>query len=317
MIRFIMPEAALPLEEKKTLLQEQFDTFLQADALEDILSVIDIDRGHLAEKYDGRHMASGSIIESQDMAEMSELENIRERLFPLFKELGSFDIGDTCRGDHNRLVIYGGALGACFDRTNYSVRFLTERTVSIDALTCYRPINPVERDRTESVSDADTEAGAMTEALEKVYGLSGGTWEDSFSGDRNLNAIACRRIYRGGTCGTASREDAGAPVYRVFSAPSLEPELRRADTGDCIDYYIQQASVEDGDSILAVTNRRFCNRQFIQTAYQLIKNDQRIDFDIVGCHRRGIAPTADTYDPLQYLQDLIGTLDWIKRFRQL
>ena len=74
MIRFIMPEAALPLEEKKALLQEQFDTFLQADALEDILSVIDIDRGHLAEKYDGRRMTSGSIIEIQDIAEMSELE---------------------------------------------------------------------------------------------------------------------------------------------------------------------------------------------------------------------------------------------------
>ena len=313
------------MEEKKALLQEQFDAFLQADALEEILSVIGTDRSHLAEKYGGRRKASGGIMEAQDIAAMPELAEVREQLFPLFGELGSFDIGSPCRGDHNRLLIYGGALGACFDRTLYSVPFLTERTGSVDALTCYRPINPVERIRTRSISSAETEAGAMTEAMEKTYELSDGTWEESFSGDRNLNAVTCRKTYRGGTCriskgddpGTVNCEDPRAPVYRVFMAPSSEPRLRRADTGDCIAYYLQLTGPKEGDSFLAVTNRRFCNRQFIQTAYQLIQKDCPVDFDIVGCHRGGIAPTADTYDPLQYLQDLIGILDWIERFRQL
>ncbi len=308
MIRFTMPEAGLPLEERKALLRKQFDDFLKAEALEEILSVIGTDRSRLAEEYGGRRKPSGGIMEAQDMTGMPELAEIRARLFLLFRELGFFDIGAPRRGDHTRLLIYGGALGACYDRTFYSASLLSERTGTVDALTCYRPINPVERNRKDIDPAADTEAGALAEAMETAFGLGGGAWEESFSGDRNLNAIACRRTYRGGP---------EAPVFRVFAAPSSEPRLRRADTGDCIAYYLQQAGVGEGDSLLAVTSRRFCNRQFVQTAYELIRRGCPVDFDIVGCHRAGVAPTAESCDPLQYLQELIGILDWIERFRLL
>lgn len=43
MIRFTMPEAVLAQEKRKALLKEQFDAFLQADALRELLSVIGTD----------------------------------------------------------------------------------------------------------------------------------------------------------------------------------------------------------------------------------------------------------------------------------
>ena len=308
MIRFTMPEAVLAQEKRKALLKEQFDAFLQADALRELLSVIGTDPVSLPGKYGKRKKSSGGVMETQDLTGMDELTHCREQLFPLFRELGFIDINAPFRGDHTRMLLYGGSLGACFDRARHSALFLTDQTESVDALTCYRPINPVECGRKDIASMADTEFGALTEAMAESYGLKDGAWEDTFSGDRNLNAIACCRIYRGET---------GGPSFRVFAAPSSEPQIRRADTGDCIAYYLQQTVPQEGDSLLAVTNSRYCNRQFIQTAYQLILSGCRADFDIIGCHPKGRAATADTYDPLQYLQDLIGMLDWIEKFRKL
>ena len=127
-------------------------------------------------------------------------------------------------------------------------------------------------------------------------------WEDSFHGDRNLNSISCIR-----TCGP----------YRLFAASSSEPEIRRADTGDCLCFYIDKTSPDEGESLLAITSNRYCNRQFVQTAYQLIRKGCRADFDVIGCRDDEHIQTADEYDPLQYIQNLIGTLDWIERFRRL
>ena len=72
-----------------------------------------------------------------------------------------------------------------------------------------------------------------------------------------------------------------------------------------------------GESLLAVTSNRYCNRQFIQTAYQLIKNGCDADFDIIGCHPDDEIETESEYDPLQYIQDLIGVIDWAGKFREL
>lgn len=305
MIRFTMPEGAMPQEDRKALLKEQLDGFLRADALRELLSVIGADQSSLPQMYGKRRKPSGGVMETQDMQRMPELEKHRDTLYPLFRELGFIDINTPRRRDHTRLLIYGGALGTCFDRTRCSARLLTERTVSVDALTCYRPINPVERTRSGTSSMADTEFGALTEAFRTVYGLDPSAWEDTFIGDRNLNSIACRRTYG---------YDTGNRAYRLFAAPSSQPQLRRADTGDCLSYYLRQDFPDETDSLLAITSNRYCNRQFIQTAYQLIHSGCRADFDIIGCLPDNCVSTADNYDPLQYLQDLIGILDWIERF---
>ena len=46
----------------------------------------------------------------------------------------------------------------------------------------------------------------------------------------------------------------------------------------------------------------------------MIKNDLAVDLDVVGCIPDEQVATMQTYDPFQYLQDLIGILDWIEKF---
>lgn len=305
MIRFFMPDGAVTKSEKKRQLEEQFNAFVESEALQKLLSILDTDLEELPRVYGKRQKVSGGVMETQDMKAMPELEKHRYELYPLLQELGFIDINTPRKANHSRLMILGGALGACFDRTRYAARFLTPEIRYVDALTCYRPINPVERAKAGSTSMMDTEFGILTEAMSEVYGLDGSGWNDDFSGDRNLNSISCCRRFEG----------EAACDFRLFAAPSSQPQLKRADTGDCLCHYLEQAAPDETDSILAVTSNRYCNRQFLQIAWELIKSGCRADFDIIGCRTGASIDGVESYDPLQYLQDLISILDWIERFK--
>ena len=45
-----------------------------------------------------------------------------------------------------------------------------------------------------------------------------------------------------------------------------------------------------------------------------VKNDLAVDLEVVGCIPDEQVATADGFDPPQYVQVLIGMLDWIERF---
>ena len=150
--------------------------------------------------------------------------------------------------------------------------------------------------------------------------------KDAFHGDRNLNSISCVRVFSGRNpperhdLPTAAGSVGARPngrQYRVFAAPSSQPELRRADTGDSFLFYLQQTELCPSDSLLLLTNNRYCNRQFLQLAFLMMKQACPIRFDIIGCTPDDRVISRERYDPFQFLQDLIGVLDWIERFDPL
>ncbi|MBR0342290.1 MAG: hypothetical protein IJH64_08610 [Oscillospiraceae bacterium] len=69
---------------------------------------------------------------------------------------------------------------------------------------------------------------------------------------------------------------------------------------------------------MAITDNRYCNRQFLQLAGLLLSGcPVPVGLDVVGCRDDRDIVTLDEYDPFQYLQDLISILDWIERFRDI
>ena len=97
----------------------------------------------------------------------------------------------------------------------------------------------------------------------------------------------------------------------------FQPELRRADTTDSLIFYLENAVTTPHSSVLAVTNNRYCNRQFLQLALPILQNDIAVNLDIIGCSPDSNLVDAHSYDPFQLMQDLIGILDWIDKFRSL
>lgn len=303
--RFIMPDHTMPAAIRERELKEQMEAFLQSDALAEIFDLLDTDRARIGTDYNGRTGENGQILETQVMRPAEELEPFREKLYPLLDELGFFRINQPLPGKRSRLLVLGGAFRVCFTRTYCAAEWKDFTTLSVDGLSCYRPIHPKERASVTFSSPCDTEFGVLADAFSGVFHLSENDFQDTFTGDRNLNRISCIREFsvRPGSC-----------LYRVYAAPSSEPEQRRADTSDTLKFYMENAGVLPGETLLAITNNRYCNRQFLQLAHFIIKNDLAVNLDVTGCIPDGQIVTAESYDPFQYLQDLIGILDWIGRF---
>lgn len=306
MFRFTMPDAGLSLSDQAAAIRSQLDRYSESDAFRELLNLIHAEKNTIREIYNGRIGKNGRIIETQELSPSETLLGIRYDLYPLFKELGFFDINKALSADYSRIVVLGGSLNACRIRTECVTTVRYKHTLSVDALTCYRPINPVERKASDHVCSADTEFGVLSESFSNVFGLGG--YVDEFKGDRNLNSISCIRRFAGSMEGCS---------YNIYAAPSGDPGFRRADTGDTLRFYLNSSDVSPDDSLLFLTSNRYCNRQFIQLAYQLYVERRPVHFDIIGTTPKSDIVTPDTYDPFQYLQDLIAILDWSERFKSL
>lgn len=295
----------MPAAMRERHLKEQMEEFLQSDALAEIFDLLNTDRTRIEKDYNGRTREDGRVLETQVLESPENLDPLRKKLYPLLVELGFMHINQPLSEKHSRILVLAGAFSACFTKTISAARWKDSSTLSVDGLSCYRPINPKERATSPFMSSNDTEFGVLSDAFSEVFGLSENGFQDDFAGDRNLNRISCIRDFsvRPGSC-----------LYRVYAAPSSEPELRRADTADTLRFYMENAGVSPGESLLAVTANLYCNRQFLQLAHYVIKNDLAVDLDVAGCIPDDRVVTAKDYDPFQYLQDLIGILDWIGRF---
>ena len=314
MHRFTIPVKTQSLSELTADLRRQFDRFLSSDSLQEIFRILHVDADSIRHVYNGRLKEGGRMIETQVMEPLEALEAERGRLYPLFADLGFFGINRPVRPDHSRVLVLGGSLNACFTRVRYAAEHYAGEVRSIDGLACYRPVNPVERAHSSYTSACETEFGAMCDAFEREFGLS--QYEDQFCGDRNLNRISCVRNYVSGD----ERE------FGVYAAPSAQPDQRRADTGDTLVFYLENAAAEQrgiglpdagaGESLLMISDNRHCNRQFIQLVCAMLDHGLAVPVDVVGCTEDRDIITPDRYDPYQYLQDLIGILDWTDRFNE-
>ena len=322
MFRFVMPAPELKREEQLGLLRSQFNAFSESSALRELFAILKVDRAEFSRVYNGRLRSDGRILETQELEPLAVLDRHRDEIYPLLEELGFLTINRPLENDHSRLVVLGGSLEACYTRTKAAADWQTPSVRYTDGLACFRPIHPKERTGELCLSACETEFGAMSESFRSVFSLPS-DWEDAFHGDRNLNSISCIRIFSDGAspgCHDVSAAacpagaSSGGRQYRIFAAPSSEPERRRADTGDSFLFYLQQTQLTPSDSLLLLTNNRYCNRQFLQLAFLMMKQACPIRFDIIGCTPDDRVISRERYDPFQFLQDLIGVLDWIERF---
>lgn len=304
MIRFTMPDPKLSEKKRMLLLKEQFDGFLGSPALHEILSLLQTDRSGLARDFNARTRADGSIAEAQVMEEKKELDALREELYPLLDELGFFRINRPVRPESSHLLVLGGTLHICFERTRCAKEWLRPGVQSVNGLSCFRPIHAMERKNSTHTSAADTEFGVLSDAFVRTFGLSEADCEEDFHSDRNLNSISVIRQY-------SSAEENSR--FRVLSAPSAEPQKRRADTADTFRFYLGHSVLKESDSLLFITSNPYCNRQFLQILHVMLEKNRMQPFDVIGCKTGSQIDTKETFSPVKYIQELISVLDWIKR----
>jgi hypothetical protein len=306
MIRFTMPDPMTDRDDLILNLSEQFDVFMKSDALQGILDLLGCKASDLEDRFFTRKLPNGKVIEEQVVKPLDSLEAVRYELYPYMQELGMIDISEPLSKNYNRIVVLAGTINACYLRALYSVSRLHENVISVDATACYRPINPIERNKSEFTSNSDTEFGVMSDALAEVFGLDKSKYVEEFDSDRNLNSISCIRTFT---------DTVGNCTFRALAAPSTEPHIRRADSYDCLDFYLKTKNISPSDRILFISTNSYCNRQFVQLADKMISPDKLISFDIIGRLAGPDIATPDDYNPTHYINEVIGTIDWIQRFK--
>ncbi len=303
MLRFTMPEESSSFREKADHVHSQLEEFLHMEALHELLGILETDIDTISQRYNRRLKGNGAVVETQELKGMKSLDEKKEILYPLFRELGFIDINKPISDKNRHILVLGGSLNACIERTECALNRVDDTTRLVDGLACYRPVSLAEK-RAADVFSCETEFGAMAESFERVFSLDGSGYTENYKGDRNLNRISCVRIYEG----------ADKCTFRIFAAPSSEPDVRRADTGDSFSFVLDSdAKKEPADHFLFITNNRYCNRQFLQLYYRMLQNRYPGTLDVIGCFPDDRVTSVEQYDPLQYLQDLIGIIDWTYR----
>jgi hypothetical protein len=266
-------------------LKEQCAAFLRSDALKELFSVLGTDRASFLE-----NQRTGIVtVEDPDK---------KVALYPLLDELGFFGINVPLYPAYDHILVLGGLLDACFERTAGAAAWITESTLSVDALTTPRRIEERERTGSRFHCSAATEEEALGEAFRQVFHTEP------------------YRIFSTPEDGTSAEdgERSGNPdiLYRIFSTP-FGTDGRRADTGETFRYYLEKAKPAEGSTILAVTHNRYCNRQFLQLSHDLLREHLPVNLDMAGVVEDERIVPAQSYDPSAFLRDLSGVRYWAER----
>ena len=302
-----MPDMTLPIREQAELLKEQFNSFIKSDALSDILSILDTNLNGICVEYNGRVLKNGKVREIQEIGHNDSLDDYRNELYPLFKELGLLGINKPLTNCHSHIIVLGGSFNSCHVRTSVVKDIIDDSTLFIDGLACYRPINPVEKVNLSPNLSCDTEFATMTEAFIHTFSLKNANVSEDFVSDRNINSISNIRTFK----------TDGNLTYRIIAAPSGEPDKRRANTADTLKFYMDNTDISVNSTVIAVTGNIYCNRQFIQLVYEMFKANTTFNLDVVGYRCGDNVETADNYKVNQHVQELIATINWINKFNTI
>ena len=307
MFRFKMCDTTLPIAKQKDLLKEQFSSLLKCDAMSDILSVLNTDLSSIGAKYDVRKQKNGIVRELQDIKQDNSLEKYRYELYPLFQELGFININTPTYKNHSHIIVLGGSLNSCHKRTSYVPNIIDKTTLYIDGLACYRPINPAEKKNLSHNLSCDTEFSAMTKAFIDTFSLENADITEAFVSNRNINSISNIRTF----------VTKSTPTYKIWAAPSGNPDKRRANTADTLKFYMDNNDLSNNSSVVAVTGNINCNRQFIQLVYEMLSADTSFNLDVVGYRYGDNIEMSDNYKPSHYVQELIALINWINKFNTI
>ena len=197
------------------------------------------------------------------------------------------------------LLPLGGARLSNYDRPQMARKVADEFNLKnkyIVALSGARPISEIERPFVdEYATDAKTEYEAINAGLERAFNLKYYK-EDKIDND-NINLCSAVRAY----CDSYEGN-------RVFSlaAPSTEPEVRRANSYDTFNYFLERFRVEKGSKLLLVTSCIYVPFQLLKFVDLAIEGNFEVD-----CIGSTVINTAKFCKPSNYLQEVKATLDAI------
>lgn len=201
------------------------------------------------------------------------------------------------------IIPLGGARYSNLDRPMYAGNIYhkirnanKDQEINIVALAGSRPINEKERAATDTYApDAVTEFDAICRGLEEAFYLNGKYRQDN-KHDENINLCSAVRTY-----------ECELPHTNIIAlaAPSTEP-LRRANSRDTFEYFLDYYHIKKGDNLLLVTSQIYVPYQwlkFIDLALEGAFHVECVGYSM--CEKEALAK------PSNFLQEIKGTVNAI------
>ncbi|MCG5454497.1 hypothetical protein PSH03_003655 [Micromonospora sp. PSH03] len=201
---------------------------------------------------------------------------------------------------YTHLLVLGGLARACLQRTSYAVALLANVLVGrpeVAALGSGRPLTAAEHAllRDQGVEACQNEMDAMDAGVRRYLGFSGPVSVETNEVPNDSALSWSVRTYR--------RES--GPTVRVLSAPSGEPEQRRANTADTQRFWAERVTLTPDDRVLVVTSAIYVPFQHAD-ALRTLGVPFGVEVDTVGVEA-GWSHEPSLHQPVspgKYLQEI-------------
>ena len=235
--------------------------------------------------------------QERDQASQPALSDIQvEAALEGAEALGLRGSRQPLRRSYDVVLVLGGLIRACITRPRFAAELVDQglRTSSVVALGGFRRLSKEEREIGAALGiDVDDEFGAMLVGLTNAFDVRRGPQVDHSPGAGTGNAD-----WRVATL-------QGEPNLSVVAAPSREPDARRANTADTLDWWTMRVGGVQERKILVVTSSIYVPYQGA-AAIQELGLRRGASVETVGTSQAAanLGDQTQQYAPSNYLQEI-------------
>jgi len=208
--------------------------------------------------------------------------------------------------DYRAVLVLGGGKLSCQLRTRYALEQLTSNISAHDLvfLGSERPITPTEREATDTYAKgAETEFDLFESAL--IFETKGETTKisEDIVDEVKTNSSFKTKIYT----------TKYAKNTILISAPSSEPDIRRANSSDTYIHYFKKYPINAGDKLLLVTSHIYVPYQQVE-ALRTLGVPNNVYVETIGFPPSWGGKIQGMQEPQHYLQEIRSFLQAAHRF---
>jgi len=226
------------------------------------------------------------------------------------KTLGLIGINLPAEQSYDFVLVLGGARLSCYHRTHLAAEIIQQlktQPKAVVLLGSARPVSESERDATNTYApDAATEFDLMNAGADAFFQSEGIYEEENYDDPENQNSSWKVR----------SNNISGHSYPLIsLSAPSSDPEKRRANSADTYEFFFSKFNVAPGSSLLLVTSAIYVPYQQLE-ALRTLAIPHDITIETVGFPAEWGGKLQGMAEPTNYLQEIRSTIQSAYRFIQ-
>lgn len=267
-----------------------------------------------SERWDFRRLQQGTL--AKDTGERSRwlitdsslTESQRSIVNEAARELGLIGIEIPSKYAYDFVWVLGGARLSCLLRPRFAAYLVNEHALQCGAIALLasgRPISSTEREATDTYApEAETEFDLINRGVEIAFGMPPSFTEERHDDAKNLNQSWIIRRY--------DKTDRVPPILSM-SAPSSEPETRRANSADTYEFFFDKIQAPPGASLLLITSQIYVPYQQLE-AIRTVALRHNVVIETVGFPREWSGDLQGMTEPGNYLQEIRSTIQSANRF---